>query len=96
MSEKEVITVLRNAGIEVLRDKQSQLLDLIKNRPDLNYFRSAVLSGGSLTAVAKTAEDNNASVGAGVRNGADAVFESCAGTSRVDPGVDLQALSQCV
>jgi hypothetical protein len=40
-------------------DKQSQLLDLIKNRPDLNYFRSAVLTGGSLTAVAKTAKDNN-------------------------------------
>jgi hypothetical protein len=39
--------------------KEQQILDLIENRPDLDYVKIALFTGSNLTAVAKVAKDNN-------------------------------------
>ena len=38
--------------------KEQQILDLIENRPDLDYVKIALFTGSNLTAVAKVAKDN--------------------------------------
>lgn len=39
--------------------KEQQILDLIENRPDLDYVKIALFTSSNLTAVAKVAKDNN-------------------------------------
>jgi hypothetical protein len=43
----------------MVRRKEQQIVDLIKNRPDLNYMQIALFTGSTLTAVAKAAKDNH-------------------------------------
>jgi hypothetical protein len=39
--------------------KEQQILDLIKNRPDLDYVKIALYTNSNLTAVRKVARDND-------------------------------------
>lgn len=41
------------------RLKEQQIVDLIKNRPDMNYMQIAFFTGTNISAVQKTARVNN-------------------------------------
>lgn len=41
------------------RSKEQLIMDLIKNRPDLDYVKIALITGTNVTAVRKVARDNN-------------------------------------
>jgi hypothetical protein len=52
-------TFLLGWSTMVENSKTSVVVDLIRNRPDLNYFQIAVVTGSNLTAICKAARVNN-------------------------------------